>query len=71
MILKVQRFLIVKCLSKSGSEPEVKVRIENPANGGAGRISIKSPSNATCYHGNSEGIKKKNQEKKKINGKII
>ena len=40
---------------------EVKVRIENPANGGAGRISINSPSNATCYHGNSEGIKKLNQ----------
>ena len=40
---------------------EVKLRIENPANGGAGRISINSPTNATCYHGNSEGIKKLNQ----------
>ena len=39
----------------------VKIRIENPANGGAGRISINSPSNATCYHGNSEGITQLNQ----------
>ncbi len=39
----------------------VNIRIENPANGGAGRISINSPSNATCYHGNSEGIKQLNE----------
>ena len=40
---------------------DVNIRIENPANGGAGRISINSPSNATCYHGNSEGIKQLNE----------
>ena len=40
---------------------DVSIRIENPANGGAGRISINSPSNATCYHGNSEGIKQLNE----------
>ncbi len=40
---------------------DVNIRIENPANGGAGRISINSPSNATCYHGNSEGIKHLNE----------
>ena len=40
---------------------DVSIRIENPANGGAGRISIDSPSNATCYHGNSEGIKQLNE----------
>jgi O-succinylbenzoic acid--CoA ligase len=40
---------------------DVNIRIENPANGGAGRISIKSPSNATCYHGNSDGIKQLNE----------
>ena len=40
---------------------DVNLRIENPANGGAGRISIDSPSNATCYHGNSEGIKQLNE----------
>ena len=40
---------------------DVNIRIENPANGGAGRISINSPSNATCYHGNSEGLKQLNE----------
>ena len=40
---------------------DVSIRIENPANGGAGIISINSPSNATCYHGNSEGIKQLNE----------
>jgi O-succinylbenzoic acid--CoA ligase len=40
---------------------DVKIRIENPSNSGAGRISINSPSNATCYHGNTEGILKLNE----------
>jgi len=40
---------------------EVKIRIENPSQNGAGRISIMSPSNATCYHGSSEGIKNLNE----------
>lgn len=39
----------------------VDIRIESPANGGAGRISIKSPSNATCYHGNTQGIQNLNE----------
>ena len=39
----------------------VKIRIENPSNSGAGRISINSPSNATCYHGNTEEISKLNE----------
>jgi O-succinylbenzoic acid--CoA ligase len=39
----------------------VNIRIENPSNSGAGRISINSPSNATCYHGNTEGISKLNE----------
>jgi O-succinylbenzoic acid--CoA ligase len=39
---------------------DVAIRIEGGTNNPAGRISIKSPTNATCYHGNSEGIKKLN-----------
>ena len=39
---------------------DVLIRIENPNNSGAGRISIKSPTNATSYHGDSPDILKLN-----------
>lgn len=40
----------------------VQIRIENPSHNGAGIISIKSPSNATCYHGDSQGVKNLNEK---------